>query len=643
MSAIILSSGDYLVGCLESGIVSNQPSFVACYIDNFTDIAGNSKGFFNGTGEKILVSYPESGQRIISRIDIFNKDSLAIIPHLKIKNELNEYDIINKYIDANSNLEILSIVESTNSLLLPSVNQKAALLGTSGELPSISNPYATKATTDTEASARSSGDALALKIASNLSDLNNAATARSNLGLGTAAVTASTAYATAAQGATADSTASALTSHTGNTSNPHAVTKAQVGLPNCDNTSDANKPLSNAAQTAFSLKAPLASPALTGTPTAPTAAAGTNTTQIATCAFLQSELDDLIPFSPILSKTGDGTGVATLTFTLSAPTTVRLDGYGYFYTDSGGTTGETQKKRLAAGANTLYIKVKKSSSVLTFLQGPRMTRFDSWSAGTNAPSISFSLADLPSGVTYVGLYGNNTVSGSLADLPAGVTYVAISGYNTVSGSLADLPSGVPYVAISGYNTVSGSLADLPSGVTYVSLYGYNTISGSLADSPAGLTLLSVGGYNTISGSLADSPAGLTLLAISGNNTVSGSLADLPSGVTYVSLSGNNTVSGSLADLPSGVTYVAISGYNTCTYNTASGSRTWASGMRYVYCRSVGATSMTSAMIDAILIDLSAQATWSNDRSVSLKGTRTSASDAAVSTLTGYGVVVTVTA
>jgi hypothetical protein len=37
--------------------------------------------------------------------------------------------------------------------------------------------------------------------------------------------------------------------------------------------------------TALGLKAPLASPALTGTPTAPTAGAGTNTTQIATTAF----------------------------------------------------------------------------------------------------------------------------------------------------------------------------------------------------------------------------------------------------------------------------------------------------------------------------------------------------------------------
>lgn len=41
-------------------------------------------------------------------------------------------------------------------------------------------------------------------------------------------------------------------------------------------------------------KAPLASPALTGTPTAPTAAAGTNSTQIATTAFVKSAVDTAV-------------------------------------------------------------------------------------------------------------------------------------------------------------------------------------------------------------------------------------------------------------------------------------------------------------------------------------------------------------
>ena len=40
----------------------------------------------------------------------------------------------------------------------------------------------------------------------------------------------------------------------------------------------------------LALKAPLANPALTGTPTAPTATSGTNTTQIATTAYVQSEI-----------------------------------------------------------------------------------------------------------------------------------------------------------------------------------------------------------------------------------------------------------------------------------------------------------------------------------------------------------------
>ena len=38
----------------------------------------------------------------------------------------------------------------------------------------------------------------------------------------------------------------AITAHAGSTSNPHGVTKSQVGLGNVDNTSDLNKPISTA-------------------------------------------------------------------------------------------------------------------------------------------------------------------------------------------------------------------------------------------------------------------------------------------------------------------------------------------------------------------------------------------------------------
>ena len=50
--------------------------------------------------------------------------------------------------------------------------------------------------------------------------------------------------------------------------------------------------------TALAAKAPLASPALTGTPTAPTAVAGANSTQLATTAFVAAAVSALINGSP---------------------------------------------------------------------------------------------------------------------------------------------------------------------------------------------------------------------------------------------------------------------------------------------------------------------------------------------------------
>ena len=159
---------------------------------------------------------------------------------------------------------------------------------------------------------------------------------KSMVGLGSVDNTADASKPVSTAQAAADSTvasnaSSALSSHTANVANPHAVTATQVGLSNATNTSDANKPVSTAQQaaldlkaalasptftgtvggitksmvglgsvdntadtakpvstaqqTALNLKADLAGPTFTGTPAAPTAAAATNTTQLATTAF----------------------------------------------------------------------------------------------------------------------------------------------------------------------------------------------------------------------------------------------------------------------------------------------------------------------------------------------------------------------
>jgi hypothetical protein len=86
-----------------------------------------------------------------------------------------------------------------------------------------------------------------------------------------------------------------------------SIGKSDVGLSNVDNSSDANKPISTATQaalnlkavaadvtSALALKATIASPTFTGTPQAPTAIAGTNTTQIATTEYVTTAVSSII-------------------------------------------------------------------------------------------------------------------------------------------------------------------------------------------------------------------------------------------------------------------------------------------------------------------------------------------------------------
>lgn len=137
---------------------------------------------------------------------------------------------------------------------------------------------------------------------------------------------------------------SSLNSHVLDKSNPHEVTKAQVGLGNVDNTSDADKPVSAAQAEAIqevqddldshksnvsnphsvtkaqvglgnvdneSKATMFTSPVFTGIPTAPTPASTVDNTQIATTAFVKSVINkqiagnDAMIFKGVINSNSD--------------------------------------------------------------------------------------------------------------------------------------------------------------------------------------------------------------------------------------------------------------------------------------------------------------------------------------------------
>ena len=108
--------------------------------------------------------------------------------------------------------------------------------------------------------------------------------------------------------------------------------------------------VTSAIQTQMDTKAPLASPALTGTPTAPNAATGTNTTQIATTAFVEDAktaiLNAIYPVGSIYTNATDSANPGTLlgfgTWTAFGAGRVAIgNGGGFTAGDTGGSADAT--------------------------------------------------------------------------------------------------------------------------------------------------------------------------------------------------------------------------------------------------------------------------------------------------------------
>ncbi len=124
----------------------------------------------------------------------------------------------------------------------------------------------------------------------------------------------------------------------------------------------------------LALLAPLASPALTGNPTAPTQTAGNNSTRVATTAFVQAAVSALVNAAPgaldTLKELADAIGddanyAATMTSLLAAKAPLASPAFSGTPSLPTGTTGVTQANGDSSTklATTAFVQTGKTKSV----------------------------------------------------------------------------------------------------------------------------------------------------------------------------------------------------------------------------------------------------------------------------------------
>ena len=285
------------------------------------------------------------------------------------------------------------------------------------------------------------------------------------------------------------------------------LTKSDIGLGNVDNTSDANKPVSTAGQTALDLKANLASPALSGNPTAPTQTGTDDSTKIATTAFVQDRIDTII-------------GNAGSTLDTLGELSASLD------SDSGS---------LASLVTTVGGKLQKDQNLSDLTNASTARTNLGVAIGSDVQAFNSTLATVAGG-TYAGdnsivTVGTVTTGNVQAILPSGV----VSGSDQVNALASDVNNNtITFTAGAGLDGGGAITLNQSSDETVTFTVGDGVISGS--SQVSGIT-------NTqLAGSIANAKLSNSSITIDGSAiSLGGSVTTLQLGTSSsTALAGDTT-------------------------------------------------------------------------------------------------------
>lgn len=209
---------------------------------------------------------------------------------------------------------------------------------------------------------------------------------------------------------------------------------ASIGLGNVNNTSDLSKPISTATQTALDLKANLISPSLSGVPTTPTATTGTNTTQIANCAFVTTAVSAISTSSFVdLSTNQTINGVKVFSGSLQLPNnsgstvgTIWRSGNNLEYKDGANAT-----KILLNSAGNLSNLMDKQVALNNLVNGQvanRVLRSD----GTNTTLSQVSLTTDVINTLPISLGGTGSATQNFVDLTTAQTITGVKVFSNTT-------------------------------------------------------------------------------------------------------------------------------------------------------------------------------------------------------------------
>ncbi len=328
--------------------------------------------------------------------------------------------------------------------------------------------------------------------------------------------------------------------------------KTSVGLGSVDNTSDVNKPVSTATQTALSAKSPSASPTFTGTVTVPVP---TNTTDATTKSYVDTAVagvatpDATGATKGKLQLSGDLAGTAAVpTIALNAVTNTKLAQM---------PSNTFKANNTGATANAVDITPSQATTLLPAFIG------DSGAGGTKGLVPAPTTGD---GGKY--LKGDGTW-GTVASSGGTVTTVSVTTANGVSGSVANSTT-TPAVSLT-LGAITPSSVAATGTVTGSNVSGTNTgdqtitLTGDVTGSGAGSFATTIAASAVTNAKLSQMPSA----TIKGNNTGSTANAvDLtPSQVKTLLSINESDVNNLVTDLglkATDSTVVHLAGFETIT-------------------------------------------------------------------------------